>query len=226
MQLIPFRRLLVITLAVCTFVGPATGDEKPLVTIEGGFVFTHFQQQIKANIGDPRGQRLVEENMFGLILSGTYAIHRMFALGAYAHFDRGKRALARFDGFDDEGKTQVRDYIGGYYTEFWFGPLAQFRWRTLTVEAGYALVGSRKDDGRSDIPTENGSTEGAFSTHPTIAWMFSLGAGVPLHANLDLTVKIQYRARYYHRRGGERLIDDIDHGTQSIVPLIGLAWSL
>jgi hypothetical protein len=194
--------------------------------IESAITLSHFQQQVKAEIGDDRGQRLVYEEAIGFVLTGGYRIYRHFNIGIFAQYDGGKRTLAVFDGFDDEQKARVRDELGGAYREFWFGPLLEFSWKTLAAAAGYALIGIRSDDARADIPAQDGDISSAFRTHPTIAWMFSIGAAVPVYSRFDLVVRIQYRARYYDRRGSKELFDAIDHGTQSISPLIGIKWTL
>jgi len=192
--------------------------------IESGITLSHFQQQVKAEIGGDRGQRLVYEESIGFVITGGYRIHDLFYVGLYSQYDGGKRTLARFDGFDTEGKTRVRDEIGGAYREFWFGPLIHFSWRTLSAEWAHALVGIRSDNARTDIPANDGDVSTAFRTHPTIAWMLSVGAAVPVIEQLDLVVRVQYRARYYNRRGSKDLIDNIDHGTQSIAPVIGVSF--
>jgi hypothetical protein len=191
--------------------------------IETGILITHFQQQVKPEVGDPRGERLVNEFQLGFLISGTYSVTDFFAPGLFLRADRGERAAARFDRFED-GKTVTTNQIGGVYTEFWFGPLLQFNWNMLSAEIGYALVGLRDDLGRGDIPSSTGDNTGAFSTSPLIAWLFTLGGNFPLMKNLDIIVKLEYRNRYYSKRGGNPLFDNIEHGTQSISPLIGVGF--
>jgi hypothetical protein len=200
-------------------------QEERLWRIESAFTLSHFQQQVKTEIGDDRGQRLVYEEAIGILVTGGYKIHDLFRIGLYVQYDGGKRTLAIFDGFDNDGKTRIRNEVGGAYNEVWFGPLLQFYWRTFVAEAGYAAIGIRSDDARTDIPAHDGDISAAFRTHPTIAWMFSVGAAVPVFDRLELVVRIQYRARYYNRRGSKELIDTIEHGTQSIAPLIGVSWT-
>jgi hypothetical protein len=217
-------RAIVVVVMMFASNGTSISQEVRLLRIEGGLTLSHFQQQVKAEIGGDRGQRLVYEESIGFVLTGGYRIHNLFYIGLYSQYDGGKRTLALFDGFDDEGRTRVRNTLGGVYREFWFGPLVQFTWKTLSVEWAYAAIGMRSDDGRKDIPAADGDVSKAFRTHPTIAWMFSVGAAVPVLEQIDLVVRIQYRARYYNKRGSKDLIDNIDHGTQSISPLIGLSW--
>lgn len=192
--------------------------------VEGGAVISHFQQQIKRAVGDERGQRLVNEFQFGALFSGSYRVHEFIHLGIFTRVDRGERFLASFNGFDAQGKTQTINGIGGTYTEFWIGPLLQLQWKQLTLDLGYAPYGTRNDNARGDIPNTNNSTDGAFSLHPTIAWLISIGGSFDVSDNFDLLLKIEYRPRYYSERGGAILINDIEHGTQSIVPVIGVAY--
>jgi hypothetical protein len=55
--------------------------------------------------------------------------------------------------------------------------------------------------------------------------LISLGANVPITESLEIILKAEYRPRYYSKRGGEPIVGNIEHGTQSIAPLIGLAWT-
>ena len=209
--------LILVPAAVCA-------QELSAWRLEGGVTFRHFQQQVKAEVGQPRGDRLVNEFEIGLLASGMYQLHEYLAVGAFLRVDRGERLAARFDGFDADGTTKTRDAIGGLYSELWLGPFVQLRWKQLSLDLGYAPIGLRDDRARSDIPSVSGDTEGTFSLHPTIAWMISLGANVPISESLDIILKAEYRPRYYSMRGGEAIIGDIEHGTQSIAPLIGVGW--
>jgi hypothetical protein len=38
-------------------------------------------------------------------------------------------------------------------------------------------------------------------------------------------IKIEYRLRYYNERNGEPLINNVEHGTQSISPIVGVTFS-
>lgn len=191
--------------------------------IEGGITVSHFQQQVKRAVGDIRGQRLVNEFELGAMLSGSYQIHEFVHLGIFVRADRGERFLARFNGFDAEGRTQTKEGIGGTYTEFWIGPLVQLQWKQLTLDLGFAPYGYRNDNARDDIPNVLGSTDGSFFLHPTIAWLISLGGGFSLLEQVEATIKVEYRPRYYSQRGGEDLANNVEHGTQSVVPIIGVA---
>jgi len=192
--------------------------------LEGGMTFRHFQQQVKAEVGQPRGDRLVNEFELGALVSGLYELHEYVAVGLFLRADRGERFAAQFDGFDASGKTKTKDAIGGLYSELWLGPLVQLRWKQLSLDLGYAPIGIRDDMARSDLPSASGDTESAFTLHPTIAWVISLGANVPLSESFDVILKAEYRPRYYSKRGGDPIVGNIEHGTQSIAPLIGIGW--
>jgi len=194
-------------------------------SIDGGFIISHFQQQVKQEVGDRRGERLVHENEFGFLISGRYSFNEYLSAGLFLRTDFGKREAALFDGFDAEGKTKVRNKLGGNYFELWFGPEIMLHWRQLFAEIGYGLIGIRDDDGRFDIPSNTGNITDSFSTSPSISWMFSIGGHIPIFEKLNVMLKIEYRLRYYNERGGDPLINNIDHGTQSISPLIGITFT-
>ena len=198
---------------------------KSKFSVDGGLIISHFQQQVKQDVGDPRGERLVYEYELGLLLTGRYEFNDFFSAGIFLRTDFGKREAALYDGFDEEGKTKVKNQLGGNYTEIWFGPEIMLHWKQIFAEVGYGLIGIRSDEGRIDIPSNSGSTEEAFTTNPLISWLISIGGFVPLSDNLEILLKLEYRNRYYNKRGGEPLIDNIDHGTQSISPIIGVSWN-
>ncbi len=191
-----------------------------------GGTFSTFQQQVKAEIGDPRGERLVNETQAGLVMMGTYSVNEFVSAGLFFQFDRGNRLAARFDGFNSEGKTITKNKVGGDYSEVWFGPFVRLNWKNLFVEGGYGAFGSRNDEGRTDLGSSTGDTTSSFSFHPTIALLAALGAGVQITSDVDLIVRMEYRLRYYTKRGGTPLQDNIEHGTQNITPFIGISWKL
>jgi len=199
-------------------------QEQRLWRAEGGVTFRHFQQQVKAEVGQPRGDRLVNEFELGLLLSGSYSVHEYVSIGAFMRVDRGERLAARFAGFDASGRTTVKDAVGGLYTELWLGPLVQATWKQLSVEVGFAPFGLRDDMARADLPSATGDTESSFTLHPTIAWMFAVGANVPLAETIDVFLKVEYRPRYYSKRGGNPIVGEIEHGTQSVVPVFGVGF--
>jgi hypothetical protein len=199
-------------------------QERTPLSAEAGLTFSHFQQQVKQEVGDSRGQRIVHETEIGLHLAGAYQLADWLAAGLYLRFDTGLREAARFDGFDADGKTTVRDRVGGDYNELWVGPLLRGTWRFLQLDVGYGAYGIRFDEGRSDLPSASGDTSASFRLSATIAWLVALGANFPIDDELDLSVRAEYRARYYFERAGEALLDEIHHGTQSVVPMIAVRW--
>lgn len=217
-----FKVLLCVIIS-SSFIFPQNDEEKNFFT-EGGITISHFQQQIKTEIGAERGERLTNEFQIGLYSSGAYTFNKYFAAGIYLRYDRGQRQLANFDGFDQSGKTLVKDRIGGTYTEFWAGPIIHFFYKQLHASFGYGLFGVRDDTARNDIPSSTGDVESAFELDPSFAWLISLGGRFNILTSLDLSISIEYRARYYNTRGGNKLENNINHGTQSIAPLIGVMY--
>lgn len=192
---------------------------------EAGITVSHFQQQVKTEIGAKRGERLTNEFQLGLYTSGAYYFYEFLAAGIYLRYDRGQRQLANFDGFDQSGKTLTSDNIGGTYTEFWAGPIIHLFYSQLHAAFGYGLIGIRDDTARNDIPSTTGDVESAFNLDPSFAWLISLGGRFSVTKSLDINISLEYRARYYNTRGGNNLRDNINHGTQSISPLFGVVYS-
>lgn len=219
-----FKRISLITFFIISSLVFPQDENKWL--IESGITFNHYQAQVKAEVGDPRGERLTNNFEIGLNISGSYKWNKWFASGLFLRVDRGQREMASFNGFDSEGKTTVKDKVGGTYSEFWFGPVIQAFWKHFIFELGYGLVGIREDNGRKDIPNSSGETDGIFTLNPSVAWLVNIGGFIPLYKALDVTLKIEYRGRYYNERGGKKLLNNIDHGTQSIVPVLGVRWNL
>ena len=104
------------------------------------------------------------------------------------------------------------------------GPLVRLQWRFLAAEFGYGLVGRRWDRARTDLPSASGDDDAPFRTSPSIAWHLGLVAYAPVHPEVDVVIRVQYRVRYYDRRAGEPLRDGVVHGTQSLTPTVGVAW--
>jgi hypothetical protein len=194
--------------------------------VEGGITISHFQQQVKSEIGGPKGKKLVNNFEFGFIATGGYAFNKYFATGVFTRFDTGERNMANFDGFDEEGRTQVKNKVGGSYNEFWLGLMIRGMWNQFTLDVGYAPLGIRSDDARTDLPSSSGTTTDSFETHPTIAWLIALGGNIPVGQAIDIFIKVEYRVRYYNKRGGENLEGDVNLGSQSIAPIIGVAFKL
>ncbi len=191
---------------------------------EAGITLSHFQQQVKSEIGAERGERLTNEFQIGFYGGAAYKFNEYFGAGIFLRYDRGQRQLANFGGFDQEGKTVVEDKIGGTYTEFWMGPVVHFFYKQVRASFGYGLFGTRDDNARKDIPSKTGDTDSAFSLDPSFAWLFSVTGMFTIIDNLNLAITLEYRARYYNTRGGNKLQNNINHGTQSITPLFGITY--
>lgn len=192
--------------------------------VDGSVTLSRFEQQVKTEIGGARGERLVEQMEFGVAGFATYDVWGPLSVGLFGQFDAGVRRAGTFDSFDADNRPIVVGEVGGGYTEFWVGPIVRVRWRQLFAEAGYGLFGIRSDDARDDLSTVDGDTESALRTSRAVAYLFGVGAGIPLNKNLQAVVRIEYRIRYYDRRAGQPLIDETVHGTQNLTPFIGLAW--
>lgn len=209
----------------CLSILCAAQGERSAWRLETGIVISHFQQQVKQAVGDPRGQRLVNEFQIGGLLSAGYRVTDMMHAGFFLRADRGERFLARFDGFSPEGKTKTINGIGGTYTEWWLGPIVQFSWRQITLDLGFAPFGARSDRARNDIPNEQNIADGSFSLHPTIAWLIALGGSFEISETVSLVMKLEYRPRYYSERNGSALLNNVEHGTQSVVPVVGISYA-
>ncbi|MCB9525685.1 MAG: hypothetical protein H6702_20270 [Myxococcales bacterium] len=183
-----------------------------------------FEQQVKLEIGDDPGKPLVEDSLFALFGTATWAPLPHLQLGWFARFDRGHQLAARFAGEDAQGRTVTEGVIQGSSTEFWTGPLVRGAWRGLFVELGYGLVGVREDTARTDLPDDRGATAAAFRTSPTVAWLLGVGGQLNVWRTLDVVLRLQYRVRYYTRRGDRPLVGERAHGTQDYTPFIGAAW--
>ncbi len=219
------HRSLLILFFTLLFVDVMRGQDSLRWNVEAGFTYSAFQQQVKAEVGDPRGERLVNQTEFGILLLGSFQVWEFVHVGAFAQFDRGNRHAARFNGFDAAtGKTVTKDKIGGNYREFWFGPMVRLQWKSITGETGWALAGFRDDEARTDLVGATGDTTGTFDLLPSVAFFGSLGAMVPLHEEVSLIVRFEYRLRYYKGRQGEQFRNQIEHGTQNITPYIGMSW--
>lgn len=212
----------VVLLGCCWPAAAQAGD--PRFRMDTGLTVSRFEQQVKTEVGTEPGQRLVEETQIGLLHLLTYRFWGPLSAGGYLQVDRGERQAARFAGFDADGKTVVAEEVGGAYTELWMGPLIRAEWRAAFVEVGYGALGARHDDARTDLPTTNGDTNGALRTHPTIAWLFTIGGTLPVTEDLGVALRLEYRIRYYVRRGSSPLADDVVHGTQNVTPFAGVAW--
>lgn len=193
--------------------------------LEGNVFFSMFQQQVKTEIGAERGERLVLETELGSMVSGTYGVWDYISVGAFVRAGFGTRENAQFAGFAEDGTTIVENELGGAYSEIWIGPLLHLHWEQFFVDGGYALYGRRMDEGRPDLPNTSGDTTGTFSTDPSFAWLISAGGNLPVAEDLAVVLRVDFVIRYYNQRGGEPLDGNINHGTQSLSPSIGIAWT-
>jgi hypothetical protein len=219
--------------ALCAIVSTATlaavpARAEPRVRLDGGLTFSRFEQQVKTEVGGARGDRLVEEVSFGYLQALTYRAldWREFSLaaGGFMQIDAGKREAARFTTFAPDGTPQTSGRIGGAFVELWMGPLVRLEWRRVFVELGYGWYGARRDDARDDLPDEDGRVSGTLRTSASVAWTFAAGGRIPLSDSVDLALRLQYRIRYYDRRGGAALAGGAVHGTQNFTPFVGIAW--
>lgn len=193
--------------------------------IDVGMTYSHFQQQVKAEVGDPRGERLSYELQFGVMAMGTYHIWEYFSAGVFVQFDRGNRHTARFAGFDSvTGRTITSNKFSGNFNEFWLGPFVRGQWKHFFGEAGWGLIGFRNDGIRTDLPSSTGDTTGTFDLLPSVAFFAALGAAVPFDDRLSMVFRFEYRLRYYKGREGQPFKGDFEHGTQNITPFIGVSW--
>lgn len=209
--------------ALVALAAPAAAEPHPF-QIDLHATLVRFEQQVKLEVGDDPGRPLVKDSLFGLFGTGTWAVVPNLQLGWFARLDRGSQLSARFAGEDAQGRTVTEGRIEGSFTEFWTGPLVRGVWRGLFVELGYGLFGVRDDEARSDLPDENGSTKSAFRTSSTVAFLAGVGAQVNVWQRLDVVLRLQYRVRYYDRRGDAALVGDRAHGTQDWTPFAGAAW--
>lgn len=207
-------------------------DVEPHVDVDGhsdGLVvdaalgFSRFEQQVKSEVGGASAEPLVQEQSGSLALTATYRVAPFLRLGLFAEVDVGRRAVRSFLQLDPEGTPLVTEARGGSFRELWFGPLLRLQWRMLFFDAGWALVGRRWDDARLDLPDADGDSAAPLRTSRRIAWRFGLGAEVPLVEGVTLSLRVQYRVRYYDRRR-RALANDVVHGTQGISPSVGIMW--
>jgi hypothetical protein len=178
-----------------------------------------------------RGSGLLAANAWSIrprspwpLPSRTISIDSFIAAGVFAELDLATRRSGELIGFDADGRATIDPAIGGKSTELWTGLFVRAQWRGLFADLGYALFTRRWDTGRDDLPSADGTTDGAFSTEPAVRWMFALGGAVPLRHDLAITIRLEWRIRYYDERGGQSLRDGIVHGTQEIRPLFGVTW--
>lgn len=203
----------------------AQGGDRPL-RLDASLALWRFEQQVKSEIGGARGERLVEETYVALLASGSWRVWGPLEIGGFVQADLGSRKAGRFAGFDENDQTVVEGEVGGDYSELWAGPLIRARWRGLFAELGYGLVAVRSDDGRTDLPNDQGDTDGRLRLSRSVAWTLGAGGAVPITDQLSVLFRLQYRVRYYTGRDGRDFEGDLAHGTQNITPFVGLDWAL
>lgn len=209
-----------------SFIAEAQEDKSYLYSAEITGTFSGFEQQIKTEIGGIKGELLTSDSELSLQAIGTYHVWKFISVGWYFQYDSGNRESAQFSGFDAQGAAEVINLQGGAYTEIWTGPLVRASYKQAFFEFGYGLLGTRTDDARIDLFNEAGSNEGSLTVDPSVAWLLGIGAQVHLCDDLSLLLKAQYRVRYYDSRDGEKLQNEMVHGTQNFSPMIGLSYRL
>jgi hypothetical protein len=193
--------------------------------VDGGLTYTSFEQQVKTKIGGGGADPLVQESSLGLLFHGGYQFSEIFSTGLFIQMDSGTRKASQYTGLDSNGQVQVTTPTGGSFSELWLGPYIRYSSGLFFAQLTYAIVGQRKDSARSDLPSKSGSTSEDFKTSTSVAWAVSLGSIVPINQIYALMISMQYRVRYYDKRGSENLINDVVHGTQSINPFVGIKTS-
>ena len=207
-------------LFVTSIAVPATAQ----LRLTSDLAVSRFEQQVKTEIGGARGERLVEETFLGLNVQGSYLLWDYFAAGVFVRGDVGSRSAGTFEAFDENGAPTIVDETGGAFAELWLGPVVSAHYKTLFAQVGYGALGLRCDSARDDLPAEGGGT-GAFRTSPTIAWLVAIGGGIPVLETLQIHLRLEYRVRYYTRRSGDVLENDVAHGTQNLTPFFGIVWT-
>ena len=119
---------------------------------------------------------------------GAYKFKEVFAAGFFLQYDTGTRNTARFSGLTN-GKVQIIEKRGGAFTELWIGPYFSVSWKSLFAEIGYALIGTRTDAARDDLPSTTGNLTSAFETSPTVAWILALGGSIPIETDFDVVFR-------------------------------------
>jgi hypothetical protein len=194
------------------------------IDVRSGLALSYFEQQVKSEIGGFGTTNLVDNVELGLNIDGAYRLPYGLSVGLFLRGDFGFRGSSEYRGLDGGGNAQVQRVSGGHFAELWIGPLVRFEYWKLFAQLGYGAFGVRRDLAREDLPDENGSTSGTFRTSPSVAWTLALGGTVPLTQSVSLLLQLEYRIRYYDRRGGTDLRDGAVHGTQNMNPFIGVQW--
>ena len=203
-------------------------DEGPwrneLFRLDLGGIMTWYTSAVEMGTDGESNDQLANDFSFGLFASASWRFWGPFSVGLYVQFEAGNRKYGTFTGDVVDGVAIVDRQGGGGFSETWFGPLVRAQWESLFLEVGWGPLGFRSDDGRVDLPA-GGEASGAFQTTPSTAWLIGIGAAVPLLLDLELVMRINYRIRYYESRGGDDLDGGLAHGTQDLIPFVGLAWA-
>lgn len=194
------------------------------VNLEPAITFSFFRQEVKNEIGGGNVARLSDDSQFGFSGISTYALWKWVHPGLFLQVDVGQRRATTFAGFAAPGGATTNE-ISGLFTELWLGPLIRIPWRWFFFDAGYGALALRWDNARGDLPSSTGSASGAFSTDPLISWFVGLGGNVPLTGKLSVTLRFNYRIRYYDERGGSSLQGGVIHGTQDLTPFFGISYT-
>ena len=221
-----FIAMKIFMLACCVWAVPTFALADNPWRLDSALTLQRFEQQVKTEVGGVRGERLVEQTHLGLMVMGSYTVWGPLSFGAYLQYDVGFRGAARFSTFAADGTAMVVDETGGAYQELWAGPFMRVHWQTLFAELGYGAVGIRDDEARDDLVDTEGNADDALRTLPSVAWFLGLGGGIPVSSNLEVVLRLEYRVRYYNRRGSLNLRDETVHGTQEFTPFAGVAWRL
>jgi len=215
------KKLVLITLALTPWNAMA---EKIHIDLAVGL--SHFEQQVKMEVGGAKGNVLVGDSELGFATAGTYAVKDWLELGVFVRIDFGNRRSGQFSSFDSEGVPVIVNTQGGHFSEVWIGPLVRYRSKHWFAELGYGLFGTRTDASRSDLANTSGATSGAFSTSAAVAWMLGLGSTLEISKTISLLMRLEYRIRYYNERDGKALAGNMVHGTQNLTPQLGLTVKL
>ena len=188
--------------------------------------YNRFEQQIKNKVGGEKGDLLTEDNEVSIHLGFEYLFKEHWRFGLFLRFDNGTRELGEYGGINADTKPNIVNKTGGTFSELWLGPYAGYRYSIFAVDLGYGLLGLRDDAARDDIKDFNKPSGGYFETSLSVAWFISAGITAPLLDNLDLSLRLEYRIRYYELFSGEELVDSVAHGTQDITPFFGVHWKI
>jgi len=198
---------------------PAAQDAPPFY-LDASFFPAMNVQMIE---GPNRDDTVANDWAFTSSLNLTYAVTEWFEPGIHYQLDGGEVRRASFTRPDpDTGETVETDEVEGAFWEQWFALMVRGRFDPVFVELGWAPLILRRDTSRTDLPNEKGETSGTFVGSRTVAWMGAFGGAVPLTADVDLTLRLQFRIRYLVSRGGEPLADDEEFGNMVFTPTVGL----